>query len=63
MLEELLEFEPIVASPDELLDDVTKRMADGNVTVVPVIDKAPGELVGSMTSNDVMASVAGRVEA
>jgi Na+:H+ antiporter len=59
VLDELLELEPIVASPDELLDDVARRMADGNVTVVPVIDKATGELVGSITNSDVMASVIG----
>jgi len=59
MLEELLEFEPVVASPDELLDDMIRRMADGNVTVVPVIDKVTGELVGSITDSDVMASVIG----
>lgn len=58
-LEELLELEPIVASPDELLDDVTMRMADGNMTVVPVVDKATGELVGSITNSDIMASVIG----
>jgi len=58
-LDELLELEPIVASPDELLDDVTRRMADGNVTVVPVVNKATGELVGSVTSSDIMASVIG----
>ncbi len=58
-LDELLELEPIVASPDELLDDVTTRMADGNMTVVPVVDKATGELVGSITNSDIMASVIG----
>ena len=58
-LDQMLELEPIVASPDELLDDVTRRMADGNVTVVPVIDKATGELVGSITNNDIIASVIG----
>ena len=58
-LEELLELEPIVASPDELLDDVTTRMADGNMTVVPVVDKATGELVGSITNSDIMGSVIG----
>jgi Kef-type K+ transport system membrane component KefB len=58
-LDELLELEPIVASPDELLDDVTRRMADGNVTIVPVVNKATGELVGSVTSSDIMASVIG----
>lgn len=59
ILDELLELEPIVASPDELLDDVIRRMADGNVTVVPVIDNVSGELVGSITNSDVMASVIG----
>jgi Kef-type K+ transport system membrane component KefB len=58
-LEDLLELEPIVASPDDLLDDVTRRMADGDMTVVPVVDKATGELVGSITSSDIMASVIG----
>jgi Kef-type K+ transport system membrane component KefB len=59
ILDELLELEPIVASPDELLDDVARRMADGNVTVVPVIHKETGELVGSITNSDVMGSVIG----
>ncbi|MBN2098757.1 MAG: cation:proton antiporter [Dehalococcoidia bacterium] len=58
-IDELLELEPIVASPDELLDDVTRRMADGNMTIVPVVDKATGELLGSITSSDIMASVIG----
>ncbi len=59
IIDELLELEPIMASPDELLDDVIRRMADGNVTVVPVVDKETGELVGSVNSSDVMASVIG----
>ncbi len=58
-LDDLLELEPVVASPDDLLDDVIRRMADGNMTVVPVIDKASGELVGSITSSDIMGSVIG----
>jgi CBS domain-containing protein len=36
-----------------------RRMADGNVTVVPVVDGSTGELVGSVTASDVMASVIG----
>ena len=59
VLQDLLEYEPITASPDELLDDVTRRMADGNVTVVPVVDRSTGELVGSVTASDIMASVIG----
>ncbi|MDM7998914.1 MAG: cation:proton antiporter [Dehalococcoidia bacterium] len=58
-LEDLLELEPIVASPDELLDDVATRMADSNMTVIPVVDKATGELLGSITNSDIMASVIG----
>jgi Kef-type K+ transport system membrane component KefB/CBS domain-containing protein len=58
-LDDLLELEPIVASPDELLDDVTRRMADGNVAVVPVVDRSTGELVGSIANSDIMASVIG----
>ena len=59
VLQDLLEYEPITASPDELLDDVTRRMADGNVTVVPVVDRSTGELVGAVTASDIMASVIG----
>ena len=59
ILDELLELDPVVAVPDELLDDVTRRMADANVTVVPVVDKVTGELVGSIANSDIMASVIG----
>ena len=58
-LEQLLETDPLVASPEELLDDVVRRMADANTTVLPVVDKATDELVGSISSNDIMASVIG----
>lgn len=59
VLHDLLEFEPAVTWPDELLDDVTRRMADVNVTVVPVVERSTGELVGSLTSSDIIASVIG----
>lgn len=59
VLHELLEYEPMVAVPDEMLDDVTRRMADSGVTVVPVVDRSTGELLGSLTSSDIIAFVIG----
>ncbi len=48
-----------VAFPNESLDDIVRRMANHNLTVLPVVENASGELIGSITNSDVVASIIG----
>lgn len=45
--------------PDDPLDDVLEHMADNFLSTVPVIDGETGQFLGSVTSRDIMASLAG----
>lgn len=58
-LEKLVRSDYPLAFPKEPLDDVLRRMADHNLSVIPVIDPEKGQLVGSVTSSDVMSSMIG----
>ena len=42
------------AQPDELIEDVLKRMTDHSLSVIPVTDKDSGEFLGSVTSENVL---------
>ena len=46
------------AWPDEPIDDVLQRMAGHWVTVVPVLDRDSGALLGTVTSHDLLDLVA-----
>jgi CBS domain-containing protein len=59
LLKNLVQPHPPVAWPHEHLDDVLERMADHNVSVIPVIDHETGELLGSVTSSDVLSLITG----
>jgi Kef-type K+ transport system membrane component KefB len=54
---------PPVAVPDEHLDDVLGRMAEHNLSIIPVVDPLTGKLLGSVTSNAVLALMMGVKEA
>ena len=42
------------AQPDELIEDVLKRMTDHALSVIPVTDRDTGEFLGSVTSENVL---------
>ena len=46
--------------PDDSMDDVLEHMADSWLSVVPVIDPQTGDLLGAVTSRDVMALMVGQ---
>ena len=58
-LEKLVRSDYPLAFPKEPLDDVLRRMADHNLSVIPVIDSDEGRFIGSITSSDVMSSMIG----
>jgi len=47
------------AYPDDSLDDVLEYMAEHWLSVVPVVEPQTGELLGAVTSRDVMALMTG----
>jgi Kef-type K+ transport system membrane component KefB len=59
ILNDLIERDPPVALPDEPLDDVLERMANNNISVIPVISPESGELISSISSGDVVSWVIG----
>jgi predicted transcriptional regulator len=46
-----------VAWPDEPLDDVLERMANNNMSMIPVISHDTGEIIGSISSSDIMTRI------
>jgi CBS domain-containing protein len=57
---ELVESNPVEASPNELPDDGVRCMVKGNLTTIPVADNGTGEPVGSTTNSDVITSITGQ---
>jgi CIC family chloride channel protein len=45
---------PVVAHPDETLRAVAERMATQNVSVLPVVERESGKLVGMLTTENVL---------
>ena len=45
------------AWPDELIDDVLKRMTDHSLTVIPVRDRTYGNFLGAVTSRDILDQI------
>lgn len=58
-LSHYMEPNPPVAAPDEHLDDVLRRMVEHNLSIIPVVDPTSGKLLGSVTSNAVLALMMG----
>ena len=42
------------AHADELVEDVLQRMVENSLTVLPVVDRDSGELIGSISSHEVL---------
>ncbi len=59
ILSNLIQRDPPVAWSDEPLDDVLERMANNNMSVIPVISPETGELISSISSSDVVAQIIG----
>ncbi len=59
LLGEMADSDGVVAYPSESLDDILRRMAHHNLTVIPVVNNGSGELIGSITNADVIASMIG----
>ena len=45
------------AHADELVEDVLQRMIENSLTVLPVVDKDTGDLVGSISSHEVVEMI------
>ena len=43
-----------MAYGDELVEDALQRMTENSVTVLPVADRVTGELIGSISSHEVL---------
>jgi Kef-type K+ transport system membrane component KefB len=59
ILSDLIQRDTPVAWPDEPLDDVLERMANNNISIIPVISPESGELISSISSSDVVARIIG----
>jgi len=59
-LDKLVQPDTATAIPQEPLDDILERMADNRVSVLPVVDPDTGQLIGSITTADVMGPVVGQ---
>lgn len=59
ILNDLIQRDTPVAWPDEPLDDVLERMANNNISIIPVISPESGELISSISSGDVVARIIG----
>ena len=46
------------AWPDEPVDDVLERMTDHSVSVIPIVERDTGQLLGSVASHDIVDLVA-----
>ena len=42
------------AWPDEFAEDVLQRMADNAISVIPVVDRDEGKLIGTVTTDDIL---------
>ena len=45
------------AYADELVEDALQRMIEDSLTVLPVADRKTGELIGSISSHEVMEMI------
>ena len=53
-LENVLRPCTLVAGPDEPIQDAMERMTNSSQSVIPVVDRESGRLLGSVTSHDVI---------
>ena len=56
----LVQPDPPVAWLDEHVEDVLQRMAESNITAIPVVDRESGRFVGALTSRDILELVLNR---
>ena len=59
-LGQLVRPDPPVARLDEHVEDVLQRMAENNVTAMPVMDRESGRFVGALNSHDILELVLSR---
>ena len=59
-LDQLVRSDPPVAWLDEHVEDVLQRMAENNLTAVPVVERESEGFVGSLTSRDILELVLNR---
>ena len=59
-LDQLVRSAPPVAWLDEHVEDVLQRMAENNLTAVPVVERECESFVGSLTSRDILELVLNR---
>jgi Kef-type K+ transport system membrane component KefB len=59
ILNDLIQRDPPVARSDEPLDDVLERMANNNMSVIPVVSSETGDLITAVRSSDVVAQIIG----
>ncbi len=45
------------AYPDELVEDALQRMVENSLTVLPVVDRETGDLIGSISSHEVVEMI------
>ena len=53
-LQDVLRDNTLLAWPDELLQDALEKMTNASQSIVPVLDRESGRLLGSVTSHDVI---------
>ena len=49
---------PPHANPDEPIEDALSRMAENSLTIIPVMDRATGQFLGMVSSNEILELVA-----
>lgn len=53
----MLDRRPVLTYPDEPLEDFLEQMAERSVSVFPVMHRESGALLGSVGTNDVLATM------
>ena len=59
-LAQLVRLDPPVAWLDEHVEDVLQRMAENNLTAIPVLERESGGFVGALNSHDILELVLNR---
>ena len=57
-LRALMRRGPPHANPDEPIEDALSRMAENSLTIIPVMDRATGQFLGMVSSNEILELVA-----
>ncbi len=56
-LRTLMRRGPPHANPDEPIEDALSRMAENSLTIIPVMDRATGQFLGMVSSNEILELV------